>query len=87
MLAAPAAARPAVGALTASAFFSDDVLLRALRFLDTILQRDHAQKACSEVKRSVCRRGCLPDRAFLWQPVRGCDLREFEWMKLECLSC
>lgn len=30
----------------ACTFFQDDMLLKALRFLDTLLQRDHSQKVC-----------------------------------------
>ena len=36
--------RPPVASLAASPYFQEDVLLRALRFLDTLLQREAAQK-------------------------------------------
>lgn len=44
MLAQALHARPAVTAVPQAAFFRDDRLLRALRFIDGILQRDTAQK-------------------------------------------
>ncbi|KAJ9510959.1 hypothetical protein QJQ45_027821 [Haematococcus lacustris] len=44
MLAPLPSSRPAPAAFTASPFFQEDLLLRALRFLDTLLQRETGQK-------------------------------------------
>jgi hypothetical protein len=44
MLSQAPAARPATPAFLESPYFRDDRLLRALRFLDSILQRETAQK-------------------------------------------
>lgn len=44
MLSRPIHERPAVATLPEAAFFKSDRLLRALRFMDSILQRDTAQK-------------------------------------------
>ena len=58
MLAAAPGARPAAGAaLAESAWVRDDVALRALRFLDTMLQREPAQKVCGQGGRESERGG------------------------------
>lgn len=44
MLTQDAASRPAVKAVVEAGYFKDDRMLRALRFIDTILQRETAQK-------------------------------------------
>ncbi|KAF5833207.1 hypothetical protein DUNSADRAFT_10557 [Dunaliella salina] len=44
MLAVSPNVRPVIGALALNPYFQEDVLLRALRFLDTLLQRDEEQK-------------------------------------------
>lgn len=38
-------ARPSAGGLPSNPVFQEDVLLRALRFLDTMLQREAGQKS------------------------------------------
>ena len=44
LLAVAPSRRPPVASLTTSPYFQEDVLLRALRFLDTLLQREASQK-------------------------------------------
>lgn len=44
MLSPQAASRPAAAALPSSPFFQEDLALRGLRFLDTAMQREAAQK-------------------------------------------
>ena len=44
LLAVAPSRRPPVASLTTSPYFQEDVLLRALRFIDTLLQREASQK-------------------------------------------
>ncbi|PRW61454.1 SCY1 2 [Chlorella sorokiniana] len=69
MVAPVAAARPPAAAFPGCAFFQSDVLLRALKFLDTLIQREPMQKAaflrdlptmCAQFDARVLRYKVLP---------------------------
>jgi hypothetical protein len=69
-------ARPAVSAVPEAAYFKDDRLLRALRFVDTILQRDTSQKHAfvrdlpsfwSQFDKRILRLRVLPCLMHQWQ--------------------
>jgi SCY1-like protein 2 len=64
MLAVQPPSRPAAGSLASVGWFQDDMLLRALRFLDTILQRENLQKI-----------SFLKDLATFWDKFDGRLLR------------
>lgn len=51
MLSTSPSARPNAAAFSGCQWFSEDMLLRCLKFLDTILQRDTGQKVRCESER------------------------------------
>lgn len=68
--------RPAISAVPEAAYFKDDRLLRALRFVDTILQRDTSQKHAfvrdlpsfwSQFDKRILRLRVLPCLMHQWQ--------------------
>jgi hypothetical protein len=76
MLAKAIHARPAVSALPEADYFKGDRLLRALRFMDSILQRDTAQKHAfvrdlpsfrAHFDKRVLRQRVLPCLMHQWQ--------------------
>lgn len=81
MLAPSPAARPSVAAFAGCQYFQGDTLLRALRFLDTMIQRDPMQKAaflkdlpglCTQLDTRVLKLKVLPP---LLQELRSEDLQ------------
>ena len=76
MLSKPIHARPEASAFPSAAYFKEDRLLRALHFIDTILQRDTAQKHAfvrdlptfwSQFDKRVLRLKVLPCLMQQWQ--------------------
>ena len=59
MLSPSAAPRPNAAAFASCQWFQEDMLLRALRFLDGILQRESSQKVRSVALGTLSRHGAL----------------------------